>query len=178
MRAAWRHRAAGLCGVALLLASACRHVAPATRPPAAGRECPVNTRADERLRIGVSEADSSLTQSRVRWAIADLVAAVNSREVADLALRYDWAGDVRDRSEFLSRARGQVASTRLVLDSSGAWWSDAPGRKQQQICLTLSVQGSNGGGVSLTHRVALRAKMLDDGRAAWLSRLEVADLTR
>lgn len=166
-----------LLSVTAVLSSACRYTMPVARPNSAvGRECPPSA-GEDRPRLSVSEVDSSLTHSRVRWAIADLLGSLNSREAADLSLRYDWTGDPRQLTEFLRLVRTQVATTRLVLDSSGAWWSDAPGRKQQMICLMLSVQGSNGGGVPLVHRIALRAKLLDDGRAAWLSRLSVTELS-
>jgi hypothetical protein len=128
-------------------------------------------------RAGITAADSTLTQTRVRWAVADLLVALNSRETSDLSLRYDWTGNTRQRDDFFARARAGVAATRLILDSAGAWWSDAPGRKQQTICLTLSVQGTNGGGVAWTRAVALRAQVLDDGRAAWLARLQVFDMS-
>ncbi len=160
-----------------LQCTAClRRPAASAAAPAPTRQCPVGGTATQ-SRAGITDADSSLTQIRVRWAVADLLAALNSREVADLSLRYDWTGNVSQREEFFARARGPVAATRLILDSTGAWWSDAPGRKQQTVCLTLSVQGNNGGGVAWTRKVALRANVLDDGRAAWLSRLQVVDLS-
>ncbi len=173
----FRHVRRILSASVTLLATSCHNRVPIITPaqPLAV-QCPVGA-VEERPRSPVGEADSSLTQARVRWAVADLVAALNSRDVADLTLRYDWTGSSKERDDFLARARGAVASTRVSRDLAGVWWSDAPGRKQQALCLTLDVQWNNGGGVQWTHKVALRATMIDDGRAAWLSRLSIVDLT-
>lgn len=171
-----RDRVVRYSGVVMLL-TACHSIPAAlSSAPTGALHCPVAPAAGA-SRAGIAAADSSLTQARARWAVADLLAALNSREVADLSLRYDWTGDAREREAFFSRVRAPVAATRLARDSTGAWWSDAPGRRQQTICLTLNVQGNNGGGVAWSRTVALRANLLDDGRAAWLSRLQVLDLS-
>lgn len=160
------------------LTVACRAARASESPqPVGARQCPVSV--DEgRSRVQPTALDSSLTQARVRWAVADLLSALNSREVADLSVRYDWTGNVKERDDFLAHARGPVASTRLSRESGETWWSDAPGRKQQAICLTLDIRWNNGGGVAWTQKAALRATVTDDGRAAWLSRLQVADLSQ
>lgn len=125
------------------------------------------------MRPGVSAVDSTATQARVRWAVADLLVALNTRQADDLAVRYDWTGSLGVRDDFLARARGTGSSTVLRPDPSGTWLSDAPGRKEQTLCLGMSVQWNNLAGVPTTQRMALRASLVDDGRAVWLSRLQV-----
>ena len=64
------------------------------------------------------EADSSLTQARVRWAVADLLAKVNSGDVTELSVRYDWAGSVTERDQFFAVAKRPMSVKVLALDSS------------------------------------------------------------
>jgi len=105
-----------------LLATSCYNRGPIVTPaqPLAV-QCPVGF-AELRPRSPVNEADSSLTQARVRWAVANLLSSLNSREAADLMLRYDWTGSSKERDDFLAKARGAVASTRLSRDMAGVWW--------------------------------------------------------
>ncbi len=170
------HRAPASLTLVAMLAS-CRTM-PAATPPVTAATSVCAERADAttpRLiaRAGVAAADSTVTQARVRWAVADLLVALNTRQADDLAVRYDWTGSLSVRDDFLARARGTGSSTVLRPDPSGTWLSDAPGRKEQTLCLGLSVQWNNLAGVPTTQRMALRASVIDDGRAAWLSRLQV-----
>lgn len=114
-----------------------------------------------------------MTQARVRWAVADLISALNTRQIEDLAVRYDWTGNVSLRDDFLARARGAGSATSVRVDSSGTWFSDAPGRREQTLCVGVDVHWNTLGGVPSTQRFALQIAAVDDGRATWLSRLRV-----
>ena len=160
--------------LAMVCLSACR-TSPAMRAPvsAARSHCTGAVSGGAITRGSVSSADSTVTQARVRWAVADLVSALNTRQLEDLAVRYDWAGSVSTRDDFLARARGAGSATSVRVDSSGTWFSDAPGRRDQTICVSVDVHWNTLGGVPSTQRFALLISAVDDGRAAWLSRLRV-----
>lgn len=160
--------------LALVCFSACR-TSPAMRAPmsTARSQCTGAGGGSAIARGSVSSADSTVTQARVRWAIADLVSALNSRPIEDLSVRYDWIGNLSVRDDFLARSRGAGSATSAHADSSGTWFSDAPGRREQTICVSVDVHWNTLGGVPSTQRFALQISAVDDGRAAWLSRLRV-----
>ncbi len=166
--------------VALLSIAAiasCRSLPASHAPPrAAVSSCPARSDVEAERNIvrgSVSSADSTVTQARVRWAIADLVSALNSRPIEDLSVRYDWIGNLTLRDDFLARSRGAGSSTSAHADSSGTWFSDAPGRREQTICVSVDVHWNTLGGVPSTQRFTLQISAVDDGRAAWLSRMRV-----
>lgn len=172
-------RRAGLSAslLSLALLASCRSL-PATRAPdgtvsSTRPSCRDVAPSRSVVHVGVSSADSSVTQARVRWAVADLISALNARQIEDLAVRYDWTGNTNLRDDLLSRARGAGSATSVREDSSGTWFSDAPGRREQTICVSLDVHWNTLGGVPSTQRFALEISAVDDGRAAWLSRLRV-----
>lgn len=143
-------------------------------PVSAGRsQCTGTSTAGVMSHSGAGSADSIVTQARVRWAVADLISALNTRQAEDLAVRYDWTGNTSLRDDFLSRARGAGSATSVRVDSSGIWFSDAPGRREQTICVGVDVHWNTLGGVPSTQRFALQMLAVDDGRATWLSRLRV-----
>ena len=160
--------------LALVCFSSCR-TSPTMRAPvqAARSQCTGTSTGGVTSHSGVGSADSIVTQARVRWAVADLIGALNTRQVEDLSVRYDWTGNVSLRDDFLARARGAGSATSVRVDSSGTWFSDAPGRREQTICVGVDIHWNSLGGVPSTQRFALQISAVDDGRATWLSRLRV-----
>ena len=141
-------------------------------------ECPRAPvlRIAESMRPLRAARDSSMTQARMRWAIADMLAALNSRDPADIAVRYDWGGGAGDRQQVLANVRSPGTFTSLEPDGGADWWSDAPGSINQNVCVSLVMQSNNAGGVRTRNRLVLRASAMDDGRTVWLSRLSITPL--